>query len=98
MAGFLFIDAEKYNKPALTFRQQLELLESRGLKIGDRAAAEAFLADTNYYRLSAYCIPFQSKRDVFVPNATFTSPTPAHTTARPTRRRLGERKVVGHAT
>ena len=52
--------AEKYNKPALTFRQQLELLESRGLKIGDHAAAEAFLADTNYYRLSAYCIPFQA--------------------------------------
>lgn len=62
---------EKYNKPALTFKQQLELLESRGLKIGDRVAAEAFLADTNYYRLSAYCIPFQSKRDVFIPGATF---------------------------
>ena len=62
---------EKYNKPALTFRQQLELLESRGMKIGDHAAAEAFLADTNYYRVSAYCIPFQGKRDEFHPGATF---------------------------
>lgn len=62
---------EKYNKPALTFRQQLELLEKRGLAIADRPAAEATLADTNYYRLSAYCIPFQKERDVFLPGATF---------------------------
>lgn len=63
--------AEKYNKPALSFKQQVELLESRGLTIGDRALAEATLADTNYYRFSAYCIPFQEKRDVFRPGATF---------------------------
>lgn len=62
---------EKYNKPALTFRQQLELLETRGMKIGDHAAAESFLADTNYYRVSAYCIPFQGKRDEFHLGATF---------------------------
>ncbi|NNN04803.1 MAG: hypothetical protein HKL90_02770 [Elusimicrobia bacterium] len=63
--------AEKCDKPALTFRQQAELLEKRGLAIADRAAAEAMLADTNYYRLSAYGVPFRRERDVFLPGATF---------------------------
>ena len=62
---------ERYDKPVLSFRQQVELLESRGLVIDNRALAEAALADTNYYRLSAYWIPFQQERDIFRPGTAF---------------------------
>jgi abortive infection bacteriophage resistance protein len=60
-----------YNKQPLSFPRQIDLLVSRGLTVSDRPSAEAFLANTNYYRLSAYCIPFQSSRDVFNPGTTF---------------------------
>lgn len=33
--------------------------------------AERFLSQVNYYRFSAYCIPFQNPRDVFTPGSTF---------------------------
>ena len=54
-----------YTKPALTFPEQLDLLESRGLAIPDRTAAEAILSRISYYRFSAYCLPFKNNRDKF---------------------------------
>lgn len=60
-----------YTKPPLDFSDQLELLESRGLVVDDRAAAIAFLEYANYYRFSAYCLPYESARHVFLPGATF---------------------------
>jgi abortive infection bacteriophage resistance protein len=61
----------QYDKPPKTFPEQLEILKSRGLAIPDLSVAEAFLSHTNYYRLTAYYIPFQNPRDVFVPGSTF---------------------------
>ncbi len=55
----------KYPKPPLTFRKQVELLESRGLNIPDDKIAIHVLEHINYYRLSAYFLPFQSKKDIF---------------------------------
>jgi len=49
---------EKYNKPPLPCDKQIDLLSSRGLEVSDRAKAEQFLSQVNYYRLSAYCLPF----------------------------------------
>jgi len=49
----------KFTKPALSFNQQIELLESRHLTIGDRERALRWLSRVNYYRLSAYFIPFK---------------------------------------
>ena len=49
----------KYAKPPLTFQEQLELLESRGLVVSDRALALRWLGRVNYYRLSAYLYPFR---------------------------------------
>lgn len=49
----------KFSKPALTVEQQVDLLVSRGLKIGNREAVSHYLRFIGYYRLSAYCIPFQ---------------------------------------
>jgi len=62
---------ESYNKPPLTYIQQLDLLASRGLGIADRAKAEKFLSQVNYYRFSAYCLPFEITRHQFKPDATF---------------------------
>lgn len=49
----------KYDKPHLTFTQQLELLESRGLACTDEGRALQMLASIGYYRLSAYVYPFR---------------------------------------
>lgn len=61
----------KYNKPALSYSEQVKCLESRGLTIEKRDEAVLFLAKVNYYRFSAYCLPFESKRHQFRDNVTF---------------------------
>jgi len=62
LAGFFVMH---YNKPPLTIEQQVCLLQSRGLAVPDQQEAISCLYFTNYYRLSAYCIPFQSEKDKF---------------------------------
>jgi abortive infection bacteriophage resistance protein len=54
-----------YTKPPLIITEQIKLLKSRGLIISDINKAEDILSQINYYRLSAYCLPFESARDVF---------------------------------
>ncbi len=51
-----------YNKPALSFNDQINLLESRGLTINDRTRTIRHLSNVSYYRMSAYMLPFK-KRD-----------------------------------
>lgn len=46
-------------KPALTLAQQVALLRQRGLVVADEAAAQQFLYDANYYRVSGYARQFQ---------------------------------------
>lgn len=48
-----------YSKPFLTSSEQLDLLESRGLAISDRIAAEQDLERIGYYRLSGYWYSFR---------------------------------------
>jgi abortive infection bacteriophage resistance protein len=64
-ASFLFGDsismASTYNKPHLSFQQQLDLLKIRGLEVTDDAAALGYLARIGYYRLSAYWYPLRLK-------------------------------------
>ena len=48
-----------YTKTPLTFSEQVELLQSRGLIVPNPAYAEAKLSHINYYRLSAYFRFFQ---------------------------------------
>ncbi len=55
---------KQYNKPPLTYRQQVELLKSRGLifeSAEQEAKAEMRLMTISYYRLSGYMIPFKKK-------------------------------------
>lgn len=60
-----------YDKPWLSVADQLARLESRGLRVTDRSAAEAFLGHINYYRFSGYCLAFEDSRHVFLDGVTF---------------------------
>jgi len=60
----------KYQKPPLTFKEQCEILQSRGLIITDDSVAIEALQNINYYRLSAYFPPFQIQKDLFNPGTT----------------------------
>jgi abortive infection bacteriophage resistance protein len=60
------------SKPPATFEQQLLLLESRGLVVGDRALALHRLSHANYFRLNCYRHPFQIPgTDTFSPGSQF---------------------------
>jgi len=48
-----------FTKPATTHDQQIRLLESRGLIIGDEARVKHYLRHINYYRLAGYWLPFE---------------------------------------
>ena len=60
----------EYKKRPLTYDQQIDLLESRGLIFQNREKARSILQRISYYRLSAYWIPFQSCKDCFNKDAT----------------------------
>lgn len=48
-----------YTKQALTFPDQLALLQQRGLTVADPGRALHWLQRVSYYRLSAYFLPFK---------------------------------------
>lgn len=62
-----------YAKPHRTYSDQVQLLLSRGLTISDKDAAESFLRNVNYYRLSAYSRVYYRTQteEIFSPGATF---------------------------
>lgn len=49
----------RYPKQALTFEQQLDRLQQRGLTVYDADRALRWLRGVSYYRLSAYFLPFK---------------------------------------
>jgi abortive infection bacteriophage resistance protein len=49
-----------YSKPFLTIAEQIEQLKSRGMQFEDESKARYYLENLNYYRLSAYWLPFES--------------------------------------
>lgn len=51
----------KYNKPALTVPQQIELLQSRGMQFPDVERARHYLQEINYYRLAGYWLRFEAE-------------------------------------
>lgn len=60
-----------YSKPPLSYQQQIELFESRGLIVVDKNRARKYLEQISYYRLSAYALPFQNAKDKFNNGITF---------------------------
>ena len=73
--GFLFTGScnLKFDKPAITFDQQIDLLIKRGMVVSDRDYAHHYLAHLNYYRLGAYWLPFEADHTshTFKPNTNF---------------------------
>jgi len=63
----------KYSKQAVTIKDQIAQLESRGLIISDDAAATQALENVSYYRLAGYWWPMQADkaRHTFKPNSNF---------------------------
>lgn len=61
----------KFSKPWRSCADQISIWQSRGLAIQDRPGALGFLEHVNYYRLSAYCPPFERMRDEFLIGTTF---------------------------
>jgi len=48
-------------KPPLTIKQQIEKLREKGCTVKDISFCEQVLSQINYYRLSAYFLPFKQK-------------------------------------
>ena len=49
-------------KPPKTFEEQLEILNNHGLIIEDKEIALTILSKINYYRFSAYLLPFRNEK------------------------------------
>lgn len=62
----MFID----HKPPLSFKEQVELLISRGLIVDDKNVAEDILSRVNYYKLSGYSLHLRNKNK-FIEGTTF---------------------------
>ena len=68
--GFFYWLPMRYEKPALTFEEQADLLITRGL-IVDRTLLINQLRSVSYYRLRGYTAPFQDENDRFRAGTTF---------------------------
>lgn len=62
---------KEFSKPPLSYESQVALLKERGLTISDDHKAISYLKEVAYYRLSAYYIPYENKRHVFIPDTKF---------------------------
>ena len=65
--------SEVFTKPALSHKEQVQLLRSRGMVVENLDEAEHFLANINYYRLAAYWLPFEKDHAThkFIEGTTF---------------------------
>lgn len=52
----------KFNKPTLTYDEQIKLLKSRGVIFHNEEYAKDKLINISYFRLSAYMLPFRKKQ------------------------------------
>ena len=53
----------EYTKKPLTYEEQVDLLESRGLIINNKERAIKHLSNISYYRLTAYMLPCKEIKD-----------------------------------
>lgn len=63
--------SQPYQKVWLSYSDQVQVLQQRGLVVSDLRKAEQFLSHLNYYRFSGYCLAFESQRHTFVAGTTF---------------------------
>ncbi len=60
-----------YNKAPLNYQDQVRLLKARGLEVPDDKQAVEYLKRISYYRLSAFFLPYQQKKDRFNKGVSF---------------------------
>lgn len=60
-----------YEKTPKTYEEQMEILRSRGCSIGEEAFCIEKLASINYYRFSAYFLPFKQADGQYLPGTSF---------------------------
>lgn len=60
-------------KPPMSYAQQMEKLRSRGCEISDESECCRLLSCINYYRLSAYFLPFKQTDDHYKPGTNLTT-------------------------
>ena len=58
-------------KPPTTYNQQIEKLRSRGCQVTDVSFCSKVLSQINYYRLSAYFLPFKKPDGNYLPGTDF---------------------------
>lgn len=58
-------------KEPTTFDQQVNILKERGLLIPEDKTCENFLHSVNYYRLTAYLLPFKQENNTYKTGTTF---------------------------
>lgn len=58
-------------KPATTFDEQLEKIKKRGCVVGDDEWAKDILKQINYYRLTAYFLPYKEPDETYAEGTTF---------------------------
>ena len=63
--------SKNFTKTHLTYDKQIALLESRGLIISNKEFAKKKLKHISYYRLSAYFLPLQKEKDLFISDTRF---------------------------
>gem|GEM_PF-867111 len=63
--------ARSYTKSWISYRDQISLLQSRGLIISDPDSAAETLSHIKYYRFSGYGLAFEMTRHTFAPGTTF---------------------------
>jgi len=51
-----------FNKPPLTFIEQVQKLKKRGMQVPDEHKAAFYLSQINYDRFTAYCLPFEQNQ------------------------------------
>ena len=62
---------QKFEKPTLSYEDQISLLKQRGLLIANEQKALSYLKEIAYYRLSAYYIPYEKERHAFKQGTSF---------------------------
>jgi abortive infection bacteriophage resistance protein len=58
-------------KPPITYQEQVNKLRSRGCVIADEDEAIGILSHVNYYRLTAYFLPFKRADGMYSPDTNF---------------------------
>lgn len=65
------MDENRTIKPATTFDEQLDKIKNRGCIIGDETWAKEILKQINYYRLTAYFLPYKEPDETYIEGTTF---------------------------